>query len=116
MSKKESYSLTPNQIKANKDVFKASYVVVESFKVMTKEGNFEALTDALTKESTTIFKDLHLSQKALLDRCIKLSDENEVLKLLHQSTEQERKDQKENQRFLKTLIEENDRLKEQLSK
>jgi len=112
MTKPESYSITPRQVNANKQVYNASYVVLESFGMMVSKGEFKAATERLIKSGEKPLKDLLASQKTLLERCEKLSGENEALKMIHQSTEQERKDQKQNQEYIKRLLDKIDKLEQ----
>lgn len=110
MTKPESYGITARQVHANKSVSDASHVLIKSFGILIREGKFEAIKTALN-EKGKILKDLWHSQKMLLDRCKKLSAENEALKMMWQSVEQERNDYEQNRKFLKRLIDENERLK-----
>lgn len=104
MSKPKSYGITPRQTKANKDVYKASHVVLESFGILIGKGEFEALISELINEGLKILKDENKAHKMLLDRCIKLSAENDALKMICQSTEQERKDSEQNRKYMIRLL------------
>ena len=113
MDKLESYSITPKQIQANENVSEASETVLLSYDVMIKEGEFEAVRVDLIGKGLKIWKNHIASQKMLLKRCVKLSEENESLKMMYSSVMQERKDQLQNQKYMLRLIEENEKLKKQ---
>ena len=80
---------------------------------MIKEGEFEAVRVDLIGKGLKIWKNHIASQKMLLKRCVKLSEENESLKMMYSSVMQERKDQEQNLEYMKRLIKENEKLKKQ---
>ena len=115
MNKKESYNINLAQINANEHVFKAAHVILESFKVLVRDEQYEAVRNDLLNEGFKILDELKSSQRMLLTRCKKLSTENEALKMLYSGVTDERDDQDTNRKHLKRLLDENFGLKKQLN-
>lgn len=104
MSKPKSYSITPRDLNKARAIFRASNIVLKNFLDWTKENIKDTDRSKLFARGVDILQDLLEDYQNLYKKVQKLSDENEALKLMWMSVEQERKDQAQNQEYIKRLL------------